>query len=98
QGKPRPASDQNALGIIVYEWLCGEPPFRGSTIEIAMQHALAPQPSLREKAPGITSDIEQVVMTALAKEPRQRFSNVQAFATALEHAVAALAGTTFFIY
>src|SRR2546430_4533557 len=24
QGKPRPASDQYALGIVIYEWLCGE--------------------------------------------------------------------------
>src|SRR6266568_5389589 len=38
QGKPRPASDQYALGIIVYEWLCGERPFSGIRQEIEGQH------------------------------------------------------------
>src|SRR2546425_2217436 len=37
QGKPRPASDQYALGIMAYEWLCGERPFRGMAWEIGSQ-------------------------------------------------------------
>jgi serine/threonine protein kinase len=86
QGQPRPASDQYALGIIVYEWLCGERPFNGSAIEIAMQHNLTPPPPLRGKIPTISTEVEQVVMTALAKDPRQRFASVQAFANALEQA------------
>ena len=86
RGKARPASDQYALGIMVYEWLCGERPFRGTATEIAMQHFLEPPPSLREKIPMISPDVEHVVMTALAKDPAARWASVQAFATALQAA------------
>src|SRR5947209_7770175 len=42
RGKPRIASDQYALGIVVYEWLTGSWPFSGTVEEIASQHTLIP--------------------------------------------------------
>ena len=86
QGKPRPASDQYALGVVVYEWLTGVCPFGGSLTEIVSQHLVTPPQSLREQVPGITSAVEEVVLRALAKEPRQRFASVKAFAIALQQA------------
>lgn len=86
QGKPRPASDQYALAVVVYEWLSGLRPFSGSFTGIAVQHAVAPPPPLHEKVPSISPAVEQVVFTALAKDPQQRFASVQAFARALEQA------------
>ncbi len=86
QGKPRPASDQYALGIVVYEWLCGDRPFHGSFTELCAQHMFASPPPLHEKISTISQDVEHVVMTALAKDPKQRFGSVQAFANALEQA------------
>ncbi len=86
QGKPRPASGQYALGVVVYEWLCGKRPFSGSPIEIAMQHLSIPPPSLCEQVPDLSPSVEKVVMCALAKEPALRFASVHDFAIALQHA------------
>ncbi len=86
QGKPRPASDQYALGVVAYEWLTGVCPFGGSLTEIVSQHLVTPPQSLREQVPGITSAVEEVVLRALAKEPRQRFPSIKAFAIALQQA------------
>ena len=86
RGHPRPASDQYALGIVVYEWLTGTRPFSGSFSEVASQHMFEPPPPLREKLPQISPAIEEVVMTALAKDPHQRFASVRSFANALEQA------------
>ena len=84
QGRPCPASDQYALAIVAYEWLCGRRPFEGAFTEIAFQHAMTPPPPLRRYLPAIPSEIEQVVMTALQKDPQQRFPTVGIFAQAFE--------------
>jgi serine/threonine protein kinase len=86
QGKPRPASDQYSLAIVVYEWLSGERPFHGSFTEMVGQHLSVLPPPLREKDPTISPDVEHVVMAALAKDPKERFASIQAFAIALEQA------------
>jgi serine/threonine protein kinase len=86
QSHPRAASDQYALGVVAYEWLCGERPFRGSFTEVAVKHTMVPPPSLREYLPNLPLAVEHVVLTALAKTPDARFPSVWAFAQALEKA------------
>lgn len=85
-GKPRPASDQYGLAVVAYEWLTGTPPFRGSFTELFTQHMFTPPASLHETMPTLPTDVDQVIMTALAKDPEKRFSNVRAFANALQQA------------
>jgi len=85
-GKPRPASDQYALGIVIYEWLSGERPFNGSFVEIATQHLMIPPAALYGRVAGVSPAMEEVVFTALAKDPQQRYASVQDLAIALEQA------------
>lgn len=86
QGKPVFASDQYALGIMVYEWLCGTRPFQGTVAELFNQHLYMPPAPLRQYVPELPPVVEQVVLTALAKDHHQRFPNVKTFATTLEQA------------
>src|SRR6266704_3452541 len=86
EGHPRAASDQYALAVVIYEWLCGSRPFEGSVSEMMVQHLSLPPPPLRERLPTISPDVEQVVLRSLAKEPKERFASVQDFAEALEQA------------
>jgi eukaryotic-like serine/threonine-protein kinase len=84
QGSGGIASDQYALGVFIYQLLCGQSPFVGSPLEIAFQKIHAPAPALSEKMPNlISSGVERVVMKALEQEPAKRFPDVQAFIDAL---------------
>jgi WD40 repeat protein len=86
-GKQEKASDQYALAVVVYEWLCGSVPFsQGNFIQLGYQHAHEPVPPLRERNPAIPPEVEAVIMKALSKGPKERFASVQEFATALDQA------------
>jgi predicted ATPase/DNA-binding CsgD family transcriptional regulator/Tfp pilus assembly protein PilF len=86
RNKAQPSSDQYALGVTIYEWLCGRPPFEGSFLQIATQHISVTPPPLRELLPDLSPAIEEVVLKALSKKPEQRFARIQDFATALRDA------------
>lgn len=85
-GQPRRESDQYALGLVVYEWLTGQRPFRGSAAEVTAQHIATPPAPLRALVPDVSPAVEQVVLRALAKSPKERFSSVHEFAEALGQA------------
>lgn len=81
-GKPRRASDQYALGVMLYEWLTGTPPFTGSIPELVAQHLHATPSPPRELVPTISQAVEEVVLLALAKDPKARFASVATCASA----------------
>lgn len=84
-GEVTPASDQYALGILVYQWLSGTLPFQGHDLEA--QHRSAPVPSLKKRLPTIPARVERVVLRALAKDPQDRYPTVEAFAAAFAQAL-----------
>lgn len=86
QKHPRAASDQYALAIMAYEWLCGARPFEGEDYQILYQHIYVPAPSLREKLPMLPQGVEQVILRALAKDARDRFPTIKDFADTLKEA------------
>ena len=85
-GRVRPASDQYALAVVIYEWICGNAPFNGDIAELYYKHTHVPPPPLHLKAPTIVPAVEQVILKALAKDSRDRFLSVQDFMNALEQA------------
>lgn len=87
QGRTVPASDQYALAVVIYEWLSGVKPFNGSYLEVMSQKLSTQPPPLNPQSLMIPPAVAQVVMHALRKDPRQRFSSIQEFARAFELAL-----------
>ncbi|GAC1632748.1 MAG: hypothetical protein NVS4B9_25110 [Ktedonobacteraceae bacterium] len=86
QGRPCAASDLYALGVMVYEWLCGASPFHGAYYEMFLQHLHEPPASLCARFPELPPAVEDAVLGALAKDPGERFVSAEDFATALAEA------------
>jgi WD40 repeat protein len=85
EGMPRPASDQYALAVMIYEWLCGDLPFRGTLGELMALHLKGKPPALAQK--GVDPALEKVLLKALEKDPHRRYASVKEFAEAFEQAV-----------
>jgi serine/threonine protein kinase len=78
------SSDLYSLGVVMFEMLAGRPPFIGPTaVSIAMQHATANPPSLRQLNPHVPRSVEQIVIRALHKEPEDRFHSAAEMQQAL---------------
>lgn len=81
-------SDIYSLGILMYELLTGKVPFKGdNAVEIAIKQMKDPVPSVCELNPEIPQSIENVILKACAKNPKNRYENVREMHDDLETAL-----------
>jgi WD40 repeat protein/serine/threonine protein kinase len=87
QGQAVPATDQYALGVMIYQLLTGSFPFQGRLERLMYQHLseLPPPPSALN--PHLPAAIDAVVLRALAKKTDERFPSILAFADAFSQAL-----------
>ena len=77
-------SDIYALGAVTYEMLAGDAPFSGGSVQAIVAKVLSEKPtSLRMLRDTVPPQVEQAVLTALAKLPADRFGSAKGFADAL---------------
>ena len=71
-------SDIYSIGIIFYELLTGKLPFKGeNAVEIALKQMRNPLPSLKDDYPEIPQSIENIIMKATAKNPKNRYEDAR---------------------
>jgi serine/threonine protein kinase len=79
-----PATDVYALGNILYEMLCGQPPFDGDDwLEILIQIRTAAIPPLETRLPSVPPALQRICMRCLEKDPQRRYPSAGELATDL---------------
>jgi serine/threonine-protein kinase len=83
-GNVDPRADLYAMGVILFRMFTGRLPFSGGLVEILRGHLETPPPRPTQFNPEIPAALEQIILTALEKEPARRFTSAEAFLQALD--------------
>ena len=71
-------SDIYSMGILFYELLTGKLPFKGeNAVEIALKHMKNDIPSVRSDNPSIPQSVENIILKATAKNPKNRYESAK---------------------
>ena len=80
--------DIYSMGILFYELLTGILPFKGeNAVEIALKHMKEPLPSVRKQNPAVPQSVENIILKATAKNPKNRYNDVKEMHNDLKRAM-----------